>query len=426
MKRLVLAIGLICTVVSGATDDATIVRMIRAYGGTDERMPPIINMRSSDNQATGFPFATVEFDVSASTIPNVYARLTHCKADWVPDENGFLNDVTNRTSIVDWTLGPQRSQYYRYRGKIKLPNEQTTFRFSGNWRVTLHDINNDEVLAETKVFVVDDRATMRMAFMTDFYQPTKRVSSIAFTIEALVVDPTGNLLTNNLHTLALYRNHRWLEPLYASERARTASNPRGIGADIVGMVQGGKVFRISRIPAQNEYRVLDLTDLARYPFVAAPVRMPLSDLRRNGMFLERADDGAMISNMVSTSNDEFVPIEMMLDPAPGGPSTEDVFLVGSFNNWKPDRTWMMYYDEEYRLYRLRQWIRRGRHNYLYATGRLSADSDQILDLTYDEMEGNTASASNSFIAFAYYRELDYGGYDGIVAVANSNFISNNR
>ena len=154
--------------------------------------------------------------------------------------------------------------------------------------------------------------------------------------------------------------------------------------------------------------------------------MPLSDLRRNGMFIERSNDGALVTNMISSLYDEYVPVEILLDPNPGGPSQDDVFVVGSFNNWKPDRSWMMYFDEELRMYRCRQWLRRGRQNYLYATGRLSADSDQILDLSFEEFEGNTASASNSFVAFAYYKEFDFGGYDGIVAVTASNIYSNGR
>ncbi len=177
---------------------------------------------------------------------------------------------------------------------------------------------------------------------------------------------------------------------------------------------------------RNEYRILDLSDQSRYPFTGQPVRMPLSDLRRNGMFYERSDDGALVTTMISGYSDEYVPVEILLDPAPGGPSEDDVFVVGSFNQWKPDKSWMMYFDEELRLYRCRQWLRRGRHNYLYATGRLSADSDQILDLNYEEFEGNTASASNSFVGFAYYRELDYGGYDGIVAATASNIYTSGR
>ncbi|MCX6141177.1 MAG: DUF5103 domain-containing protein [Candidatus Kapabacteria bacterium] len=409
-----------------AQDELPTVRMIRAYGGTNEQLPPIVMLDSEAEHEVGSPFATVEFDLAANTIPNVYARATHCTADWRPDDNGFLADITNRTSLVNWSLAPERSKYYRYRGKIKIPNEQTTLKFSGNWLITIYDLNTDAPIAQTRIFAVNKRAAMQLAFMTDFYEPKKRVSSIAYTIEATVTERTGKLLTNNLHTVTYYRNHRWNEPFIVSDQVSTDLNPRGVGNAIVGILQGGKVFRISRLPAQNEYRVLDLTDLSRFPFTGQPVRMPLSDLRRNGMFIQKSDDGALITDMVSGYNDEYVPVEINLDPAPGGASEDDVFVVGSFNNWKPDRTWMMHYDEELRLYRCRNWLRRGRQDYLYATGRLSADSDEILDLSFEEFEGNTASASNSFVAFAYYREFDFGGYDGIVAVTASNIYTNGR
>lgn len=423
--RTILAMIVLTSTLAMADEDAPILRMIRAYGGANEALPPVILLNDSKADV-GTPYVTVEFDISSTTIPNVYARATHCTADWKPDANGFLTDVTNRTSIVDWSLAPERSRYFRYRGRVRVPDPAMNIRFSGNWIISIHDQTTDAELGQTRVFAVDQRAAMSLAFMTDFYEPTKRVSSIAYTIEAMVTDRTGALLTNNLHTVTYYRNHRWNEPYIVSERAAWDVNPRGVGSAVVGILQGGKVFRIERLPAQNEYRVLDLTDLARYPFTGQPVRMPLSDLRRNGMFLERSDDGAMITTMVSGVNDEYVPVEILLDPAPGGPSEDDVFVVGSFNNWLPDRTWMMTYDEELRLYRCRQWLRRGRHNYLYATGTLSADDLAIRDVSYEEFEGNTASSSNSFITFAYYRELDYGGYDGIVAVTSSNIYSGGR
>lgn len=407
-------------------DEIPTVRMIRAYGANNEMLPPIVMLNSELEHDVGSSYATIEFDLTAPTIPNVYARATHCTADWRPDENGFLTDITNRTSIVDWTLAPERSKYFKYRGKIKIPNEQTTLKFSGNWLITLYDLNTDAVIGTTRIFAVNQRASMMLAFMTDFYEPLKRVSSIAYTIEATVTEPSGKLLTNNVHNVSFYRNNRWNEAFIASERASWNINPRGVGSAVIGILQGGKVFRVSRLPAQNEYRVLDLSDRSRYPFTGQPVRMPLSDLRRNGMFIERSNDGALVTNMISSLYDEYVPVEILLDPNPGGPSQDDVFVVGSFNNWKPDRSWMMYFDEELRMYRCRQWLRRGRQNYLYATGRLSADSDQILDLSFEEFEGNTASASNSFVAFAYYKEFDFGGYDGIVAVTASNIYSNGR
>lgn len=152
--------------------------------------------------------------------------------------------------------------------------------------------------------------------------------------------------------------------------------------------------------------------------------MPLSDLPRNGMFIERSNDGALVTTTVSQSDDEYVPVEILLDPSPGPPSTSDVFLAGSFNNWKPDKNWQMYYDEQFNLYRLRQWFRRGVHDYLYATGTLNIDTDEVTNCSFEEFEGNTASNSNSFVAFTYARMMDYGGYDAIIAVTSSNIYQN--
>lgn len=401
-----------------------VLRMIRAYGGTNEALPPVVILSAEKGGDIGSSFVTVELDVSAASIPNVYARILHCNADWTPDENGFLSDVNNRTTLIDWKLAPERSKYARYRGILTFPNAQTSIRFSGNWLVQVFDLDNDSLIGETRIFAVDTRAIVRMNFMTDFYEPRYRVSSTAYTIETLVEDVTARLLTTNLHTVVLYRNHRWYDPFIASERLRSVVNPGSVGADILGMVQRGKIFRLSRIPAQNEYRVLDVNDLGRFPSTGQPIPIGLSDIRRNGMFMQRADDGAMISRGVSDINDEFIPVEFLLDPTPGEASTDDIFISGSFNNWRPNRDWMMYYDAPNRLYRLRQWVRRGRHNYLYANGRLNADSYDATDISYEEFEGNTAAANNTFIAFAYYRELDYGGYDGIVAVGAGTMYGN--
>ena len=131
--RLIVALLLFSTVVRAQDGDVTL-RMIRSYGASDERLPPIVILSSTESNDVGSDFVTVEFDVAAQSIPNVYARITHCTADWQPSDNGFLNDVTNRTSLVDWSIAPERSKYTRYRGKMVFPNPQTTIRFSGNWK----------------------------------------------------------------------------------------------------------------------------------------------------------------------------------------------------------------------------------------------------------------------------------------------------
>lgn len=405
--------------------EGVVLRFIRAYGQDNERFPPVILLSpKSGSHMPGWEYATVEFDIQSSTIPNTYVKLVHCNADWTEDSNGFLNDAMNRSSLADWSVAPLRSTYYSYRGTVTIPNPQLQLRFAGNWKVVVYDMDSDVPLGETRIFVVDPQAQSEINFMTDFYEPSHKVSSIALTLEAIVRAGHSQVIDPNVHTTVFYRNHRWYEPFICSTKRFDTKYPYHVATHVVGVFPGGKAFRIGPLPAENEHRILDLTNLAQYPSTGQPVRMPLSDLPRNGMFIERSNDGALITTTVSQSDDEYVPVEILLDPSPGPPSTNDVFLAGSFNNWKPDKNWQMYYDEQFNLYRLRQWFRRGVHDYLYATGTLNIDTDEVSNCSFEEFEGNTASNSNSFVAFTYARMMDYGGYDAIVAATSSNIYQN--
>jgi len=404
------------------------MRMMRCYGARDERLPPIVLITTKDRRSiavdVGSTSITIEFDLLCNVAPSVYVKFTHCSANWEEEQNAFLNDATLRTTLVDWTLAPSRARFFSHRGTLQVPNDQVQFRFSGNWKAKVYDIGTDQFLGETRFFVVEPLATSYMNFMTEFYQTTFKVSGFALTIENVVTDPSARLIDGFMHTTTMYRNNRYYEPFVASTQIDETQNPPMIRTWIGGMAQGSKFFRIERIPSQNEYRVLDMTFVAQYPSTGQPVRMPLSDLRRNGNFMQFGDNGAMLTSNISSVDDDYVPIEFLLDPQ-GPPSESDVFVLGSFNHFQPDPSWQMYYDEELHLYRVRNWVRRARHNYLYATGTLNIDDNSIRNLSFEEWEGNSSAANASFLAFTYYRMQDYGGYDGIIAVSLGS-LSNTR
>jgi hypothetical protein len=131
----------------------------------------------------------------------------------------------------------------------------------------------------------------------------------------------------------------------------------------------------------------------------------------------------MIARDVYYSIDDYVNIEFWFDPE-NRPIERDIFLVGSFNNWLPTADWQMYYDERNRLYKLRQSLRRGRHNYLYATGKLHPEMRVAVGLDTEELEGNTRGNSQTFIALIYYKEMGFGGFDALVGVAVANALGN--
>jgi len=60
-----------------------LVRMVRAYGGDDERLPPLLLLAPVKERGTstvGSLSVTIELDIAASVPPNLVAVLQHCTA----------------------------------------------------------------------------------------------------------------------------------------------------------------------------------------------------------------------------------------------------------------------------------------------------------------------------------------------------------
>jgi hypothetical protein len=227
-----------------------------------------------------------------------------------------------------------------------------------------------------------------------------------------------------LNTAVFYRLNRYDEPFIVSEQSSYESlnelnHAYPLQTMITGFGMTGRRFRMERIPAENEYRVLNLGDYSLYPRSNAPLRMWTPDLWRNGSFIERSDGGVMNTRFIGWGDKDYVQLEFLLNPQ-NRLAEHEVFVSGSFNNWSPDASWLMKWDEEMKLYRLRQWIPRGRHGYLYMTGEIDADTRKVIRLTAEEFEGNTARGGHPFIALIYYREFGMGGFDSIVGVAGGN------
>ncbi|MCX8051961.1 MAG: hypothetical protein N3B17_08740 [Chlorobi bacterium] len=428
---------LVCTLLAIATAHASdtlwtgdrlppLVRMVRIYPLGDERQPPILLVRSPNAQAMptiGAQSLVVELDVAASVPPDLVAVLQHCTATWEPDNNPFALDPTaSRAIVLDWRLAPLQSHYYTHRAVLQIPSATLRVPVGGNWKVLFYELGREQrPIAEARFFAIEPGAECVLNIMTDFYQPRRNAAPSARILEAVVGNVRG-YTDAQVGTAVFYRMHRWYEPMVVSGTRLASSSSlslRSTQTMIGGMASGFKRFRIEGIPCENDYRRLDAQNVGLFPRSTAPVRLPLADIRRRGQFgMWSTAEAAMITTGVGAADDEYVPIEFVLDPE-GAPVTgEDVFLVGSMNGWHPSVEWMMTYDSTQRLYRLRQWVRRGQHAYMYATGRLDADTGAVRQLSFEEFEGNNSASSQTFIALIYARSLQAGGYDTIIAACS--------
>lgn len=411
-------------------DDEIPPRLIatRVYGGNNELLPPIIRLSESSRkpaapQTYGENFVTIELDAQATLPPQLYVQIVHCDVNWHEDDNVFLNNIAqSRASNIEWRSAAVQSKYFTHRAVITLPNSQIKFSVGGNWKAKFYSYDDNSLFAEVKIFVIDPIGECRVDIYPDVYTPNVRVGGAAFAIEASV-RLNQRLSDFQFHTVTFYRNNRFAEPMPVSSNSETELK-EGIfrykmSRSVYGFAGFGKKFRIEKVPTENGYRVLDAANTVIFPSGNYPTRLPLSDLRRNGTYSDMDSDGEFDTRFVSGGYDEYVAVEFVLDPE-GPPSADAVFVSGSFNNWSPDSQWLMNYDSEKGLYFLRQWVRRGRHDYLYMTGRLNADTRMTDRRDYSEFEGNSNANTHSFIALAYYHETENGGYDTIVACGAAN------
>jgi Domain of unknown function (DUF5103) len=420
------------------TQQKPVVRGLRVFGGTNEATPPII-LRNTENapkntngENVGSSFVTVELDVQTQGFPAFAVTFVHCDMLWREDVNNIIiNNPMLRTTQVDVRQASAFSKYFTHRASFTAPNSDVKLNFSGNWKAKIFEANDlNTPLAEARFFIVEQVGATALALLSDTYRPKiGGTSPSAYIIDANIKAPS-EYIDDNFQSVVLYRNQRWNEPRIITQDpsfGRTEALYNNNATTVVtGFTSAQKRFRIVGVPAENEYRVLDISNPAFAPASGnAAIRFGLADIRRNGIFLLRADDGILTTRNVPLSQDEYVLTEFVLDPE-NAPSSQDLFVVGSFNQWKADPAWKLEYLPQERLYKLRQWVRRGRHNYLYASGRINTASQTVENISFEECEGNTLSANQTFYALFYYRNPTNGSYDALYGVAAENAMRRSR
>jgi hypothetical protein len=409
----------------GARDDSVAapvrpsVRWLRIYGSASEASAPVLRIGGGDASrlVVGATSLTIDIDLQSENYPNLELRLVHCDRNWHPTENIFVQDFM-RLRSHDWDIRPTiaGTRHYNYSASITFPRSDGMLRIqhSGNYIARILDVYDEEVVvAETRFFVAEARSDVTVRTYGDYFDsPMTDViqKGVRIRVEA---QPDVDLFSNQINGIHLYRWGEWLRPAVASPDAMYDDPPAsGTKARWESFLGGSGVAEFYNIASGNEHRILDLTDIALFPSLGQVLTTPLSDLPRQG-FLEYDNNGVAETRFVSSRDEDYVPFEFRLDLT-GRAAKEDIFVVGTFNDWLPKAEWQMRYDEESRMYIARGLLRRARHEYQYVAGTWDAGSGVLIAEDASLIEGNTSQSVHPYLALVYYRDLSSGGYDRII------------
>lgn len=409
----------------GGRDSAAVpvtrVLNLRLHGSGDVASPPILRLPLDGQPSSGVgnDALTAEFEMQSVGLPAVTLMLVHCDHNWVPTENIFVQDESRlQGNEFEVERAPVGATHYDYILRITFPrqNIRPEILFSGNYLARIVDYyDRRHVLAEARFFAVEPRTQFDVTTISDFYESaaTKVLQhGLKVRVEAT---PKSGAFGGVINSIQLYPAGEWYSPIVADDDHESVWGEKGMpwtrwSAGFVGKATA----EFANIPAGNEHRLLDLTDIVQYPTVPAYLSTPLSDIARQSIG-PYDNDGETPDRLVPTSDADYVNFQFRLD-LQGRQAEEDIFVVGTFSNWRILPEWQLHYDKTTGFYTARGLLRRAFHEYEYRTGHWDADSAVLRDADPTLLEGNWAMTTRPFYVMTYFRETSGGGYDKLIGV----------
>ena len=361
---------------------------------------------------------SLEFDDINANEDNYYYRIVHCDYDWTPSDllkSQYLNGIDNQR-IIDYENSYSTLQAYS-NYKISFPNQDTSFKVTGNYVLEIYNNNNDIVFSRRFIIYQDGAnvgATIKRS--RDFtYLNEKQVVH-------LNISPIGTQWVNPKNTIkiAILQNYQWPTALYNIQPQYTIGNQLVYKYDKETSFFGG-----------NEFLNFDTSDV-RAPS-AAISRIEIQDLYHQYLFSDtfRADreytyfpdiNGDFVIRTLqgddSSRESEYSVVHFSL-PYTTDIGLNEVYIYGKFNNYALTEENKMIYNDQTGYMEAAMELKQGFYNYKYV---IKTDKGEVL---YNKVGGNFHFTENNYTILVYYR--NFGDlYDSVIGVgaANSRDISN--
>jgi hypothetical protein len=380
------------------------------------RSDHIKSLRINGTSMANFPIvlldshpAIISFDVDAAASENFRVKIFHCDKDWNVTQSSFINDEYRNysTGQIPFEEVPGGVKYFRWTYTFDIPGVRGLDQLpqSGNYRIEIWNEEKTELLADGKLFAVeniDDSAlTVSNRYLQSAISPLNQVNKaiVSYNLPPQRMDNPSPLYINFVKTADVYRNRELDRP------NRIDADNRNYNTFMDGIGTNNLKFMIDNLQPGNEYRRIDLRNADLYP--PFEIMRPRDGADVNRWLWQGKEDQNGTSVLVSGNIfSDYVQFQFELG-LPDDHSHDKIYVVGDFNGWKIDDRWVMQYDEALKHYKLLTWLRRGAYDYQY-----------VLNGTdWTAVEGNDWRTVNVYTALVYYHDVRFGGFDRILLAA---------
>ena len=349
----------------------------------------------------------LKFDDLSNTNTIYRYTIKHFDRNW-NDDGLFYTEFANgsMSGMID-RFEYSFNTYQKYTNyTLTFPNDKIQPKISGNFELIVYKDSSTKPLFSKRFAVVEYGAnlSLNLSRISDAKRPeiNQRVE-----VQAIA---DGSAISSNLTSISLnvIQNNNWDTGIYGQK-------PTGSLGNKVLFQQMNLAF-----PGNNEFYYFDnkimnqpMNTVAAHEIVGGqnytylhPVwAFPLNyqyEPDVNGAFYFRRNDLGIERNPDKEADYSWV--HFVLDSEK---TDKEIFVLGAFNDYQPNESNKMFYDENLKKYIAKIYLKQGFYNYILAT------KDSAGKLNYGEINGNFWQTENLYQAFLYYKPFGRN-YDGLL------------
>lgn len=384
------------------------IKTIQLLANGQFNSSPLIHLHSNDQ-------IEISFDELSHNYNQYHYEIKHVTADFTPSTiseldylSGFYTNYIEEYETSRNTTIP----YTHY--KFKIPNENISFKLSGNYQIGVYDSNSNEPIFFGYFSIVDDRTLIKAQVTTNtIIDNNKSHQQVDFS-----VIHNGITLRNPQQEIKvrILQNKR-------NDNAVTTLTPTYISNNELQYTHNKKLI----FDAGNEYRRFETVSKRNFGInvknleFIAPFHHAIlyHDEKRNnsynfsndmnGHYLVRSDE--VVDN--DTEADYYWVHFFLKDEAPC--KNGSVYLNGAFTYDVFNEASLMRYNWEDYCYETTHLLKQGSYNYQYLYVAPNSNRGES-----EPLEGNYAETENEYEIYIYYRAPNER-YDQLIGFKNIRF-----
>jgi hypothetical protein len=354
----------------------------------------VINLNSNEK-------IRISFDEMTFAAKNYNYKIVHCNEDFAPSAlmesefiSGFCSGVISDFALSENTL----NLYTNYR--LTLPEDDFSFKISGNYAVIIAEDNNFDKIAAVACFSVVENlvkinlsvtANTDIEFSGKYQQVEMLLENSNYPIRDVFSELTVNVFQNRRKDNAAIN----VKPTFTATYKQTYTHNRAL------IFEGGNQYRLADFSSQYSFsgEIDKIETKSNYYNVFL---MPADYRRENSAPTSGGDaDGRFQIHRQQYDNEDITADYMWVHfivPSEKKFSDGDIYILGDLTNNVFDENSIMEYDAKSGVYHKALLLKQGGYSFLYAF--LPANLQKS---TSQKIEGSFWQTQNEYSVMVYHR-----------------------